>query len=149
MIQKKNGLTYIGGNNIVAIYFDNKSLPSHYKDVRDLDKKGVVYKIEIKGKNKIYIGSTFDFNERMGTHAKDGRSKNDNLHFDMRENGSFIVTVIGVYDTILEARQQEKKFIKEYQNKYVKKVFGVRRFLESQESIEEILKTKMYNAKLI
>lgn len=149
-MQKKTKLKFIGsGSNIIKTYLDETSLPQKYKDISKLNRKGVVYKISIKGINKIYIGSTFDFYERIGTHAKDGRSKMDDLHYDMRKKGSFVVSVLDIYDTIEEARKQEDYLIKEYQLNIVKKALGNRRFLESQEVIEEILKTKMYNEKII
>lgn len=135
-------------NNKVNCYVNLSSLPRGYNSIEDLSCKPVVYQITTKS-NKLYIGSTSDFGERMDTHSKNARDKETEMYSDMRCYGEYDVDIIAVCETIEDAKDKEKQIINDYKHNIPKKLLGNSRFLYNKKELNKIIETKLYNIKNI
>lgn len=133
-------------NNKVKCYINLLSLPPGYDSIEELSCKPVIYQIITKA-NKIYIGSTCDFGERMDTHSKNARDKETEMYADMRCYGEYDVDIIAVCDSLEDAKTKEKRIIENYKSNIPKKLLGKSRFLYSKQELNKIIETKLYNIK--
>lgn len=146
--QKDNRQRYLFVyNNKAKCFINLNSLPKGINSLEELSNKPIVYKITTKN-NKIYIGSTCDFGERMDTHTKSARNIDNQLYNDIRTYGEFEVDIIGVYKTKAEANKQEKLILENLRQEIAKSILGNDRFLISKEEYYFNINKKLYNKKI-
>ena len=101
-------------DNKVSMKFDKSSLPTSCNALMDLRNRFLLYGIYCNG--KFYVGKTNDFGERMITHIRDARKKEEKrLHKDMRngkESFAFIFCELRSQEELDEAEHMAIKIAK-------------------------------------
>lgn len=119
------GKNLIQWNNKVSLYIDRSTIPSEITDLSQLNGKGVVYYI-VTENNKLYIGSTNDFGQRIQTHIKCSRSDvaTKNLYYDIKKYGKAIVGILSVHTTKEQAKDKESRSIIDYKSDFLNEMYG-------------------------